>query len=202
MGVMFDKAFQECLAWYTQKGNSSSSALLCTSRDVFQGRLDHLHKELLARSRDEAQTALLAAVAGEIGNNCFDHNLGQWQDVPGCWFQYGFEVSPFWILIADRGQGILSSLKRVAPSLNTDQEALETAFSKKLSGRSPERRGNGLKFVRSIINSDQKRGLLFISGKGSVTFGGWVKPLEDLQKNTQWNKGQGAFVCMLWSVEK
>lgn len=179
----------------------TSSSLICPTRDIFQGRLDCLHRELTIQSNDEAQTALLSAVAGEIGNNCFDHNLGQWRDVSGCWFQYGFETPPLWVLIADRGQGVLSSLKRAAPSLLTDQEALETAFSKKLSGRSPERRGNGLKFVRSIINGSSNRGLFFISGKGALTFGGLIKPLQELQKNSQWNSGQGTLTCTLWDRE-
>ena len=36
---------------------------------------------------------LIVAVAGEIGNNSFDHNLGKWPDSPGVFF--GFDVVVF-----------------------------------------------------------------------------------------------------------
>jgi hypothetical protein len=55
------------------------------------------------------------------------------------------------IVLADRGQGILTTLKRVKPQLRTASEALNVAFTETLSGRRPEARGNGLKFVRSVI---------------------------------------------------
>ena len=93
--------------------------------------------------------SLLSAVAGEIGNNSFDHNLGNWPDIPGIFFSYDMRTRM--IVLADRGQGILTTLKRVKPELNAHDEALRVAFTETLSGRRPEARGNGLKFVRSII---------------------------------------------------
>jgi|GEM_PF-6173136 len=60
---------------------------------------------------------------------------------------------------------------RVDPSIRTDQQALDAAFSRILSGRSPEKRGNGLKFVKQIINGDSKRGLLFLSGTSQMILG-------------------------------
>jgi len=53
--------------------------------------------------------------------------------------------------LADREQGILTTLKRVKPKLNSLIEALEVAFTETLSGRQPEACGNGLKFVREVI---------------------------------------------------
>ena len=55
------------------------------------------------------------------------------------------------IVLADRGQGILTTLKRVRPELINSSEAMRLAFTETISGRYPETRGNGLKFVRSII---------------------------------------------------
>lgn len=55
------------------------------------------------------------------------------------------------VVLADRGQGILTTLKRVRPNLTMADEALKVAFTETVSGRFPETRGNGLKFVRSII---------------------------------------------------
>jgi len=56
--------------------------------------------------------------------------------------------------LADRGLGVLKTLKRIRPKLNDDQEALRVAFTEIVSGRSPESRGNGLKFVRNLIENN------------------------------------------------
>lgn len=70
--------------------------------------------------------------------------------------------------MADRGVGVLATLKRIKPELNNDEEALYVAFTEILSGRSPESRGNGLKFVRKIV-SENPIGLLFQSGNAELT---------------------------------
>jgi hypothetical protein len=159
--------------WATQPGGSTPPDAIAPTRDVFRARLDRFYREAVQASWRESDSALLTAAIGEIGNNCFDHNLGQWRDAPGCWFEWGaFPDKPvWWILIADRGQGIRASLGRVDPSIKTDQQALDVAFTKILSGRSPEKRGNGLKFVRNIVNGDSPRGLLFLSGEGRIVLG-------------------------------
>ena len=54
------------------------------------------------------------------------------------------------IVIADRGQGILSSINKVKPDIKTDVDALKVAFTEIISGRFPEKRGNGLKFVTKV----------------------------------------------------
>jgi hypothetical protein len=54
------------------------------------------------------------------------------------------------------------------PSLGSDVEAVETAFTKKISGRHPEQRGNGLKFVASTIQKNDWH-LFFQSGYGSCS---------------------------------
>jgi len=118
------------------------------TRDVFQVRLEKLQSELSKIAPIEV-VSLITAVAGEIGNNSFDHNLGSWPDIPGVFFSYS--VRDRKVVLADRGQGILTTLKRVLPELVNFSEALKTAFSETISGRYPEARGNGLKFVRSII---------------------------------------------------
>ncbi len=159
-------------AWASNSRAPDHAEAVASTRDIFRTRLDRFYREIKAASWPEADTALLTAVVGEIGNNCFDHNLGQWQDVPGCWFEWGLSAEKsVWVLIADRGQGVRASLGRVDSSIKTDQDALDAAFSKILSGRSPEKRGNGLKFVKQIINGNSKRGLLFLSGKGHIVIG-------------------------------
>ena len=48
-------------------------------------------------------------------------------------------------------RGFLKTLKRVLPGLKDDEEALHAAFTLYVSGRAPENRGNGLKFVKDVV---------------------------------------------------
>ncbi len=126
-------------------------------------------RELVRRGIDEMRAYAISAVAGEIGNNSFDHNIGNWRDVPGVWFSFDvFADGKTKVILADRGRGVLDTLRRVKASLATDAEALETAFTEKLSGRAPENRGNGLKFVRSMVSENGLR-LTFASGNATMT---------------------------------
>ncbi len=120
----------------------------CRTRDVFQARLETFQARL-SRISSLTIVSLVTAAAGEIGNNSFDHNLGNWPDIPGIFFSYSMRTRK--VVLADRGQGILTTLKRVRPELDNAEEALKVAFTETVSGRFPETRGNGLKFVRSII---------------------------------------------------
>ncbi len=122
--------------------------MYCQTRDVFQARLE-MFQTRLSSILPLTTVSLVTAVAGEIGNNSFDHNLGSWPDVPGIFFSYAIRSRK--VILADRGQGILATLKRVLPDLTSAEEALKVAFTETISGRFPEARGNGLKFVRSII---------------------------------------------------
>lgn len=122
--------------------------IYCPTRDVFQARLEHFQSEL-GHTAPLKTVSLITAVAGEIGNNSFDHNLGNWPDINGILFSYNMHSKI--VILADRGQGILATLKRVRPELKDANEALKVAFTETISGRFPEARGNGLKFVRSII---------------------------------------------------
>lgn len=120
----------------------------CQTRDVFQARLETFQAGF-SRISSLTTVSLVTAVAGEIGNNSFDHNLGNWPDIPGIFFSYSIRSRK--VVLADRGIGILATLKRVRPTLTSADEALRVAFTETVSGRFPEARGNGLKFVRSII---------------------------------------------------
>jgi len=120
----------------------------CHTRDVFQARLEQFQSKL-SHLVSLSTMSLVTAVAGEIGNNSFDHNLGNWPDVPGIYFAYSIRTRK--VVLADRGIGILATLRRVRPELTNVDEALKVAFTETISGRFPEARGNGLKFVRSII---------------------------------------------------
>lgn len=152
--------------WVQQEGVPSPlpDDVYCSHRDVFQTRLDRMISLLLSSTVvSENQAYLISAIAGEIGNNSFDHNLGNWRDIQGVFFHHDFASQPRIIILADRGQGVFTTLQPVKPELQNDQEAIETAFTEALSGRAPEKRGNGLKFVRQVIH-DQQLHLLFSSG--------------------------------------
>ena len=151
----------------TNQAPALSPGLYCNTRDLFQARLDKMTKELLQKNIKVDKAYLVTALTGEIGNNSFDHNLGKWRDVSGIFFGYNFEGDQKMIILTDRGQGILQSLKRVKPSLKDDEEALRTAFTEKLSGRAPENRGNGLKFVKQTVH-DQGLHITFYSGSAQA----------------------------------
>ena len=132
-------------------GVAPAPEVYCQTRDVFQARLEKF-QSVVGSNVSLDMVSLISAVAGEIGNNSFDHNLGNWPDISGIFFAYDMRNKI--VILADRGQGILKTLKRVKPELTTAAMALKVAFTETISGRSPEARGNGLKFVRSVIMDD------------------------------------------------
>lgn len=153
--------------WITAKSDKVDieSDYYCETRDIFQAKLNRMIDDLLANNNiiKEEKIYLASAIVGEIGNNSFDHNLGNWPDVMGTFFAYNFIDGKIEIVLADRGQGILKTLKRAKPELKNDSEALKTAFTERISGRAPEARGNGLKFSRESVKKENMR-LIFVSG--------------------------------------
>lgn len=129
------------------------SPFYCQNSAVFQYRLKKLENELGVVAGMENFFPLITSMVGEIGNNSFDHNLGNWPDIPGIFF--GYDIQKKEVVLADRGQGILKTLKRVKKDLVSNEEALNVAFSEVISGRAPEARGNGLKYVRRIVVANE-----------------------------------------------
>ncbi len=149
----------------------------CQTRDIVQAKVESVRTNLLQYGWDESTSSLVAAVLGELTSNAFDHNLGQWPDVPGCWFETTVEQQKFMAVIADRGQGVRSSLKRIRPGIN-DSEALRIAFTEHVTGRAPEKRGNGLKFVMNALREFPKANLTFQSGDATLSFQGQVNTTD------------------------
>jgi excisionase family DNA binding protein len=153
--------FQLALEWAASEDPYiPDSEHYCETADRFKARL-HRMAHALSDSRVFAIAPLLSSAAGEIGNNSFDHNLGHWPDVIGVFFAY--DAGKREIVLADRGVGVLSTLSYVKPDLTTDAEALRTAFTEIITGRSPESRGNGLKYVRKALHAAGAN-LFFLSG--------------------------------------
>lgn len=132
-----------------EKGVEPKDEFYCPNSIVFQTRLMRIEKEVREKFKEFDWGSLIISAIGEIGNNAFDHNLGNWRDIPGIFFEYDLQKRQ--IVIADRGQGVFTTLRRVKPELATDADALNTAFTEVLSGRAPEVRGNGLKLVKLIV---------------------------------------------------
>lgn len=149
----------------SSEGKEPQDEWYCPNSIVFQARLMRMEKNLLERENEFPYASLIVSAVGEIGNNSFDHNLGNWRDVPGVLYAYDMEKRE--IVLADRGQGVFTTLKRVKPELETDEEALRVAFTEVISGRAPEARGNGLKLVRMIVER-YPLSVDFYSGTGKV----------------------------------
>lgn len=156
--------------WISEKAENVdvSSENYCKTRDIFQGRLEKMADDILREKEiGENKAYIVAAIAGEVGNNSFDHNLGNWRDIPGVFFGYEYRNDGLTVVLADRGQGIFATLKRVRPELANDENALKVAFTEVVSGRAPEVRGNGLKFVRENVKVENIH-LDFYSGKAKA----------------------------------
>ena len=161
----------------------------CKTSSIFQARLTRMYSDLVNSGNvSENTVALIVAVVGEVGQNAFDHNIGNWPDVAGLFFTYDVERRE--VVLVDRGQGVLKTLKRTLNELETDIEALRVAFTDVVSGRSPENRGNGLKFVRKQVK-EKFESLIFQSGETEVKIENGVEDLIFNQKETSY---RGCFV--------
>ena len=160
--------------WLETK-NELPATFYCSNSAVFQARLITMQNQLAQMPRLNNIFSLIVAIAGEIGNNSFDHNLGKWPDVPGIFF--GHNLQKGIIVLADRGLGILGTLKRVRPELQNHTDAVRVAFTEIITGRAPEERGNGLKFVREVIEKNSID-LFFRSGDAELRI---RKPNKELR---------------------
>ena len=154
-------------------GFGESGEHFSKTRDVFTARVQSYVLE--------TKKYLEAAIIGEIGNNSFDHNFVFMNNHPRGVYCNMSSMQKY-IVLADYGKGVKKSLLPVVPSLRSDVEAVETAFTKRISGRFPEQRGNGLKFVSQTIQQN-KWHLYFQSGSGSCSIDGsgitfFEKPLS------------------------
>ena len=141
----------------------------CQNSGIFQARITKMETLMIQNKDANKLFSLLTSIAGEIGNNSYDHNLGQWPDTPGIFFAY--DLNKKQIVLADRGVGILETLKKVKPGLKDHAHALQTAFTEIISGRKPESRGNGLKYVREVISKNSIN-LIFQSGDAKLLLKG------------------------------
>jgi len=118
----------------------------------------------------ENDARLVVALIGELGNNVYDHNLGNWPtDISGCFItaQNYPQKKCLEFVIGDPGIGFLGSLKANFPGLSDDISAIKHGLAGN-TGRINEDRGNGLKFIQNWTLENFSGNILIHSGKGLV----------------------------------
>lgn len=177
---------QQAFDWATGRdGKIPEGGWYAETRDIFQAKLDRMLKDMLEKGNFSEETAYItAALVGEIGNNSFDHNIGSWPDVMGVFFGYEIHDGSMTVALADRGRGVLKTLQSVKPELKEGTDALRVAFTERISGRAPEPRGNGLKFVKENVKS-QKMHLTFHSGDAKAN----LNEMMDIEKSEVFFRG-------------
>lgn len=153
--------------WVTSTSNELPvSDFYCENQPRFQSRLMKMEKLLEANVVERPWFSLIVLAVGEMGNNSFDHNIGNWPNVPGIF--YAFDLKKRQVVLADRGRGVLATLRNARPELASHADALRVAFTEYVSGRTPEKRGNGLKSVRAVVEA-QPISIVFRSGNAIAT---------------------------------
>jgi hypothetical protein len=72
---------EDLLQWYFA-ANAQSNPNVSETRDVFEAGAQKIFPSLLKHGFSESDASLIYSMMGEIGNHCFDHNLGLWRDPP------------------------------------------------------------------------------------------------------------------------
>lgn len=142
----------------------------CRYADEFNARLGQFERMFrnFGLNDEDAKRALV--IFGELGNNVFDHNLGNWptnfsgsivvaQNYP--------EEKRIECVIADAGVGFFGSLRAAFPDLHSDLEAIQKGLEG-YTGRIGETRGNGLKTIQNWTIKNFHGILNIHSGKGLV----------------------------------
>lgn len=154
--MITDEVIKELIQRVKKASDEKNTDLFCISRDVFQARLDSFVYK--------SSKFIESAVIGEIGNNTFDHNWNYSdKNMRGTFFEI---IDSKTVILADLGRGLKNSLSVVRKDIKSDLDALKIAFIERISGRAPEQRGNGLKFVRETVMS--KNFMLYFKSGNAV----------------------------------
>jgi len=160
---------------WIESGVEFPGTFYCGTSSIFNARLTKMESVLMQMPGFEKLYSLIVLVTGEIGDNSFAHNLGKWPDTPGIFF--GYDLNKGIIVLADRGLGILETLHQVRPELQSHVDAVKVAFTEFVSGRAPEKRGNGLKLVREVF-MERPIDLFYTSGDAEVRLKGSRKAFQ------------------------
>jgi excisionase family DNA binding protein len=166
---IFSSDMMKFASEWIQDGVEFPGRFYCPTSSIFNARLKKMESALMQKPGFEKLYSLITLVTGEIGDNSFAHNLGRWPDTAGIFF--GYDLAKGIVVLADRGLGILETLRQVRPELPSHVAAVKVAFTEFISGRAPEKRGNGLKLVREVV-LEQPISLFFTSGDAEVRMQG------------------------------
>lgn len=153
--IFSDDYIKNIITKIEEASKNKDEDFFCLTRDIFQARID----SYALRTTKYLESAII----GEIGNNTFDHNFDYAEGyLRGTYLN--LEEIENTVILADFGRGIRKSLEKVYQAKD-DKDAIEIAFTQRISGRAPEQRGNGLKFVLENVK-DKNWSLYYQSGKG------------------------------------
>jgi len=142
----------------------------CHFADEFSARLGRFITMFKNFGLNESDAQLATAVVGELGNNVFDHNLGNWPTtISGCIIaaQHYPSTHTIEIAVGDPGVGFYGSLKAAFPDVSNDIEAIKLGLAGN-TGRVGEIRGNGLKVIQQWTIQNFAGIVMIHSGNGLV----------------------------------
>ena len=153
-----------------QENANIHEVMHCIYRDEFNARLDRFITMFKTFGLSESDAQRATAVVGELGNNVFDHNLGNWPTtISGCIIaaQHYPKTNTIEIAVGDPGIGFYGSLKTAFPNINSDIEAIKLGLAGN-TGRVGEIRGNGLKLIQQWTLQNFSGTVMIHSGSGLV----------------------------------
>ena len=142
--------------------------ILCKYRDEFNAKLEYFLKMFRNFGLSEADSQRATAVIGELGNNVFDHNLGNWPTpivgaiIAGQNYPAYKKIE---ITIGDPGVGFYESLTKAFPDIKSDTDAIKKGLEGN-TGRVGEQRGNGLKLIQEWTINNFSGQVMIHSGDG------------------------------------
>lgn len=155
----------------TERENVNIQEILhCRYIADFSARLGHFERMFKNFGLNEEDTNRAVVIVGELGNNVFDHNLGNWPtNFSGAIIaaQNYRRSKRIEMIVADAGVGFLGSLRAAYPELRNDVEAIKKGLAGH-SGWIGVQRGNGLKTVQQWTIENFHGILTIHSGSGLV----------------------------------
>lgn len=155
----------------TEKDNLNIQEITrCRYRDELDARLGRFIAMFENFGLNDNEARLTTALLGELGNNVFDHNSGNWPtDISGCIIvaQNFPQMKRIEFVVCDPGIGFKGSLIVRFPELKDDIEAIKKGLAGNTS-RINEERGNGLKFIQQFTIGKFSGNLTIHSGAGLV----------------------------------
>ncbi|MBU0569258.1 hypothetical protein KKB40_00560 [Patescibacteria group bacterium] len=153
-----------------RKNLNAQEITYCKYRDEFNANLENFIRMFANFGLCKSDTYRATALVGELGNNVFDHNSGNWPtDIGGCIIagQNYPKKKLIEIAVGDPGIGFKQSLEVAFPNLSSDIAAIKKGLAG-FTGRIGEKRGNGLKLIQEWVLKNFSGNVIIQSGKGLV----------------------------------